>query len=116
MQAASRSGQASTCVRARQPWALRDGGASTRHRGTRVRGSGRHVRPPTIRPEYGLLLVHSLLLDSTSGSLQLKTIASLPALFPFSIGKLAHEIARDPDFDIHHQGFGDDVVELRGVR
>ena len=74
------------------------------------------VGPSPIRPEYGLLLVHALLLDSTSGSLQLKTIGSVPALFPFSVGKLADAIARDPDFDIHHQGFGDDVVELRGVR
>ena len=116
VQAASRSGQASTGVRARQLWALRDGGASTRHRGTRVRGSGRHVRPTTIHPEYGLLLVHALLLDSTSGSLQIRTIGSVPTLLPLSLGKLAQAIARDLDFEFHHQGFGDDVVELRGVR
>ena len=115
MQAASRSGQASTCVRAGNA----DRFATeppTGDRGTHDRGSGRRVRPPTIRPEYGLLLVHLLLLDSTSGSLQIKTIGSVPALFPFSLRKLAHAIARDQDFEIHHQGFGDDVVELRNMR
>jgi hypothetical protein len=40
----------------------------------------------------------------------------MPALFPFSVGKLAHAIARDPDFEVHHEGFGDDVVELRSMR
>ena len=74
------------------------------------------VGPSPIRPEYGLVLVHALLLDSTSGSIQLKTIASLPALFPFSVGKMAQAIARDQAFEIHRQGFGDDVVELRNTR
>ena len=108
-------GDRSTLVRATQRLisSMAQWGVLTHLEGARAYAP---AAPSPIRPEYGLLLVHALLLDSTSGSLQLKTIASLPAMFPFSIGKLAHAIARDPDFDIHHQGFGDDVVELRGVR
>ena len=108
-------GDRSTLVRATQRLisSMAQWGVLTHLEGARAYAP---VAPSPIRPEYGLLLVHALLLDSTSGSLQLKTIESLPALFPFSVGKLAHAIGRDPDFSIHHQGFGDDVVELRGVQ
>lgn len=73
--------------------------------------AGVQVRP--VGPPVGAFLVRALLADGAVPGIPVKAIRTLPALFPFALGDLADALASDPAMEVHAQGFGDDVVELR---
>lgn len=74
------------------------------------------VAPRAVGPESGALLIWALLVDGAMTSIPVRSLRSIPALFPFAVGRVEEAIAADPELEVHQQGFGGDVIELRAKR
>ena len=81
----------------------------------RAQSSGAYTAAPprTVGPEVGALLIRALLADGALASVPMKSVRTMPTFFPFAVGAVEDAVAADPELEVHQQGFGDDVVEVR---